>query len=307
MTQRAFMRALGSPGRVYSRLRGARPPVRTVISDTWARLLVSFRSPGPVDSAGTTPASLVDRGLRVAVFRLARAYAQVVRRVSASHVFMPTDQIEWVSHLESNWRVIRDELDCLRAAFDLPAMIDVIPGEQGMADARWKAFMFRYFGHSIAPNCSICPRTAALLENIPGLLSAEFSVLEPGTRLAAHHGIYAGVLRYHLGLIVPERADLCGLRVDNETRQWREGASLLFDDTRQHEAWNLANQDRVVLIVDVKRQLPAPLRWLNEAVLLVLSRIVMPPLVRADQAVPRAPRAATLTAAANVEHPPHAT
>jgi beta-hydroxylase len=206
--------------------------------------------------------------------------------VAGQQVFLPTDHIEWVTQLESHWRVIRDELDQLRARYAMPALIDVIAGERGVADARWKAFLFCYFGREIERNCSLCPRTAALLRGIPGLLSAEFSVLEPGARIAPHHGIYAGTLRYHLGLIVPQRGELCGLRVEDETRRWGEGASLLFDDTRRHEAWNLAQEDRVVLLVDVKRRLPAPLRWLNDALLLVLSRLVMPPLIRVDRAVP---------------------
>ena len=256
-----------------------RPAVRSSSS----RLLASFRSAA---SAGETASTLRERVLRRVAFGLACRYAELVRRVAGHEIFLPTDHIEWVAQLESHWRVIRDELDQLRGCFAMPALIDVIAGERGVADARWRAFLFCYFGKAIDPNCSLCPRTAALLRGIPGLLSAEFSVLEPGARIAPHHGIYAGTLRYHLGLIVPQEGDLCGLRVEDETRRWREGASLLFDDTRQHEAWNLAKRDRVVLLLDVKRRLPAPLSWLNDALLLVLSRFVMPPLVRVDRAIP---------------------
>jgi beta-hydroxylase len=250
-----------------------------------ARLLVAFRSTEP---AGSRTPSRVDDGLRAVLLALARAYAHLLRRFSTGRVFLPTEQVAWVNRLEANWQVIRAELDVLRQGFDLPALIEVIPGEQAVADARWKMFILRYYGRRIAENCSLCPRTAALLEGIPGLISANFSVLQPGARLAPHRGIFAGVLRYHLGLIVPEDAEHCGLRVDNEVRQWREGSSLLFDDTRQHEAWNDTNQDRVVLLVDVKRQLPAPLRWLNDAVLLLMSRVVMPPLARVDRMIPSA-------------------
>jgi len=88
-------------------------------------------------------------------------------------------------------------------------------------------------------------------------------------------------------LIVPERTDLCGLRVGNETRHWQAGSSLLFDETRQHEAWNLTDEDRAVLLLDVKRQLPSPLRWLNETVLVLLSRLVMLPLARVNRMLPQ--------------------
>ena len=58
-------------------------------------------------------------------------------------------------------------------------------------------------------------------------------------------------------------------------RHWRRGASLLFDETRRHEAWNQSGGDRVVLLLDVKRPLPAPLRWCNDVRLDLLSRFVL--------------------------------
>jgi aspartyl/asparaginyl beta-hydroxylase (cupin superfamily) len=292
MTDQGSMRASRLPFQIARRVFGTRHPVQAVTRRISNRVLSSFRSSEPGPTNGTS-ARVVDTGVRVVLVPLARAYAGLLRRFSVLDAFLPTDHLDWVRHLQSNWRVIREELDRLRSDFDLPALIDMIPGEQGVTDARWKMFIFRYFGQPIEQNCALCPRTALLLERIPGLVSANFSVLQPGARIAAHQGIFAGMLRYHLGLIVPERVDLCGLRVGNERRHWREGSSLLFDETREHEAWNLTDQDRVVLLVDVKRKLPTPLRWLNDVVLLFLSRVVMAPLAHIDRmvadAVPRLP------------------
>jgi len=67
----------------------------------------------------------------------------------------------------------------------------------------------------------------------------------------------------HLPLVVPGDggADAagrprCRLRVGAETRAWREGRALVFDDSHQHEAWHDeveggGSEARVVLIVDV--------------------------------------------------------
>lgn len=52
----------------------------------------------------------------------------------------------------------------------------------------------------------------------------------------------------HLPLIVPEN---CLFRVGDETREWKEGELLIFDDTILHEAWNGAHRQRVVLIFDI--------------------------------------------------------
>jgi len=54
----------------------------------------------------------------------------------------------------------------------------------------------------------------------------------------------------HLPLIVPPN---CGLRVGNETRTWREGEVLVFDDTIEHEAWNQSAAARVVMIFEIWR------------------------------------------------------
>jgi len=70
-----------------------------------------------------------------------------------------------------------------------------------------------------------------------------------------------------LGLLVPEPADACGIRVGGDIRHWAEGESLVFDDTFEHEAWNDTDGVRVVLFVDFKRPLGWPARWVNEVVL----------------------------------------
>src|SRR5206468_8159148 len=43
----------------------------------------------------------------------------------------------------------------------------------------------------------------------------------------------------------------CTLRVGSETRTWRKGKCLVFDDSFEHEATNPSERARVVLLVDV--------------------------------------------------------
>lgn len=71
--------------------------------------------------------------------------------------------------------------------------------------------------------------------------------MAPGTQIKPHQGWVTTVYRAHLGLVVPED---CALRVGDETRQWREGKTLVFDDTVTHKAWNYGSSDRVVLLFD---------------------------------------------------------
>ncbi|MEQ8800656.1 MAG: aspartyl/asparaginyl beta-hydroxylase domain-containing protein, partial [Haliea sp.] len=41
--------------------------------------------------------------------------------------------------------------------------------------------------------------------------------------------------------------------VGNDSRPWREGELLVFDDSVEHEAWNRSNETRVVLLFDIWR------------------------------------------------------
>ncbi len=120
-----------------------------------------------------------------------------------------------------------------------------------------------------------------MLRAIPGLTPGFFSILGPGKRLPPHHGPYRGVLRHHLALVVPKPADAAGIRVGDQVRHWREGASLVFDDTYQHEAWNDTDGHRVVLFLDIVRPLRRPLSWLNALVIWAVARS---PFVKAARA-----------------------
>src|SRR5204863_5442246 len=97
----------------------------------------------------------------------------------------------------------------------------------------------------------------------PGLVGAMFSILEPGKFLPPHRGPYNGVLRLHLGLIVPDAAERIGIRVVDQIRHWAEGRALIIDDTFEHEVWNDTDHTRVVLFLDFARPLRLTARWLN--------------------------------------------
>lgn len=120
----------------------------------------------------------------------------------------------------------------------------------------WRAFYLWQNGQVVLDHAIRCPRTMAALEQTPltkirsHAPSVLFSMLRPGARILPHTGFINARLICHLPLIVP--AD-CGLRVGNETRQWEPGKLLIFDDTIEHEAWNLSDQTRVVLLFDIWR------------------------------------------------------
>ena len=119
----------------------------------------------------------------------------------------------------------------------------------GSGDApNWRLFGIYLKGRRLEPGCALCPRTVAAVERIPGIVNAGFSCFEAGYRLKLHRGYDDTVYRTHLGLVIPPGD--CALRLSDETRRWKAGKTLMFDDTYPHEAWNLTGKHRFVLIVD---------------------------------------------------------
>jgi beta-hydroxylase len=103
------------------------------------------------------------------------------------------------------------------------------------------------------------------------MTTAMFSILSPRKHILDHRGPYKGVLRYHLGLIVPRDAEDCKIRVGEDFRHWMQGESMVFDDTYNHEVWNDTDETRVVLFVDVLRPLPFPESLINRAIVKAIS------------------------------------
>ncbi|MBX9363700.1 aspartyl/asparaginyl beta-hydroxylase domain-containing protein [Streptomyces sp. WAC04114] len=188
--------------------------------------------------------------------------------------FFPDDTFPWAVTLEKNWLDIRAELDeLLTRRNDLPNFQDISVEQSFLTqDNQWKTYFFAGFGVNFDSNRARCPRTAALLDQVDGLQTAFFSILGPGKRLPEHRGVYKGVIRYHLGLKIPSPETACGITVGGQTAHWREGASMVFDDTYQHSAWNETDEDRVVLFLDIVRPLKFPYSLLNRLALAVISR-----------------------------------
>lgn len=190
------------------------------------------------------------------------------RSLVGDATFFPLERFPWVAHVERNWTVIREELErVLEDREALPNFQEISKDQIEITDDdRWKTYFLYGYGFEAKLGTETCPRTAALMREIPGMTTAMFSILSPRKHILDHRGPYKGVLRYHLGLIVPRDAESCRIRVGEDFRHWREGESMIFDDTFNHEVWNDTDETRVVLFVDVLRPLPPPWSLINRAI-----------------------------------------
>jgi beta-hydroxylase len=195
------------------------------------------------------------------------------------HAFFDNRDFPWIGRVEADWRKVRAELDALIPYMaHMPNFQDLSPTQLNLSrDDGWKTYFFYAYGVKAIGNCRRCPETARLLRSMPGMKTAFFSILAPGKHLPPHRGPYKGVLRLHLGLLIPEPAEKCGIRVGTETRHWQEGKVIVFDDTFDHEAWNDTDKTRVVLFVDIMRPMRFPANLLNSAMtwMIALSPFVL--------------------------------
>jgi len=135
-----------------------------------------------------------------------------VERLNVRYARLPNrcvyenDDFPWSKKLETEWPTIRHELDqLLLRRHELPSISDISPDATTISsDRNWKTFILAGYGFRSSRNVALCSSTWRALQCVPGLTTAMFSIFEPGTRVPAHRGPYNGVLRLHLGLIVPQ-------------------------------------------------------------------------------------------------------
>lgn len=185
----------------------------------------------------------------------------------------------WVREVEKEWMKIRAELEnVMRRREELPNFHEITSQVKPITnDNLWKTYLLAGYGLQSEMNSKSCPETAHILKKIPGMKTAFFSILAPNKHIPAHKGPYNGVLRYHLGLIVPAPQEQCRIRICDEIKHWEEGKSLIFDDTFNHEVWNDTPGFRAVLFVDFVRPLRFPVNILNK---IILKAAMFTPVIR---------------------------
>ncbi len=176
--------------------------------------------------------------------------------------FMDRDYFPWLPQLEAATDAIREEFLALQEA-GLPGFAPYIqypPGtpvnqwEELNHSRLWSTLWLWKDGEAQEEPIAQCPKTAAVLAELPLAYQPEFaptavfSALAPHTHIPPHTGSTNSRLLVHLPLVLPGPARF---RCGNEVREWRMGEAFVFDDTIEHEAWNDADETRVVMIFDI--------------------------------------------------------
>lgn len=167
-------------------------------------------------------------------------------------VFFDKTQFSWAADLEKSFPEI---MQCLAPVFepDFEGLMVNPEVHIQFPPKLWKEFPFYFQTIKFKKHLQQFPYLAEKLEDIPHLISAGISVLEPGAALLPHNGSTNAIMRIHLPLIVPGIFPECGMSIEEYNISWKEGEVLMFCDMKMHHVQNYTAKRRYLLLLDVMR------------------------------------------------------
>lgn len=135
----------------------------------------------------------------------------------------------------------------------------------------WYNVSYRLFGHDHPNFAKMNPTLYSLIKDHPEIHTASISCLTPGKNIDPHEGPYEGLIRYHLGLDVPDND--CFIQIKDSRHYWKNGEPVMFNDCHTHFVQNPktdkngipVKHDRLILFLDVKKTFKSRLlNFLNE-------------------------------------------
>jgi ornithine lipid ester-linked acyl 2-hydroxylase len=172
-----------------------------------------------------------------------------LRSLARRHLFVDPVPDPWRSYLEGRWQAFRDEVLPLPQHW-LPWAPPVHNYASGAAILPLlMKYVPPWLHADFAAHSALCPQTARIADELPGVYTICFSRMAPGARVAAHRDFdEEGFLRIHLGLTVDPQAQF---RCGDAWRTWRAGECFAFHGSSEHEVVHQGVNPRIALLVDV--------------------------------------------------------
>lgn len=140
--------------------------------------------------------------------------------------FLKTVERQWSTIKLESMSVLKECSDC---------WLD--HNQQLIVDGQWKYYPIMSEQTFVEDSCERMPQTCSILRDFRASSNASksemyLSVLSSGAKIMPHCGPTNYHLQAHLGLVVPSEARI---RVANETKGWKSGKFVIFDDSFEHE------------------------------------------------------------------------
>lgn len=163
--------------------------------------------------------------------------------------FYPPEWFPELNILKENWVAIRDEI----LAYEKEQGVITGIGSYSPAAVSgndWSTINLMSYMVLFHKNRAKFPVLTKVTDQIGSITTVTISVLSPQTVIKPHYGDTNGVIRAHLGLVVPDPGPTIALEVGGEARGWEEGELLLFTIVQRHTAWSRSDRKRYVLLID---------------------------------------------------------
>lgn len=151
--------------------------------------------------------------------------------------------------LKDNWKEIRDEVLAYEKKIGLLNDMDSHTPPDNTKNLWSHTYLMSYL-RIFHRNRKKFPVFSKIIDQIPNCTYATISILPPDTEILPHFGDTNGVIRTHLGLVVPAPYPAIAIKVGQEERGWEEGELLCFTIVNKHEAWNRSPYRRYIVILD---------------------------------------------------------
>ncbi|MFB9948970.1 aspartyl/asparaginyl beta-hydroxylase domain-containing protein [Rhizobium puerariae] len=180
------------------------------------------------------------------------------KRIDAPAILDVGTQFPNAAKFIAAWHEIRDEALAVQLG-KAPRFHDIMPEQAEISanDGRdWRMFVLKAYDMTIPENMARMPVLSRLLAECPEVKSAAVSFLAPYKHIPPHRGPFRGIMRFHLGLVIPRQPDgrpATIMMINHQEKRIADGECMLWDDTFPHEVTNNADQARVALLLDVWR------------------------------------------------------
>lgn len=173
--------------------------------------------------------------------------------------FWDTQDFDWTRRLESSYSAIREEFDAVIATLPRSQKegsniwAGALTDDATSYGEGWKTLVLMDRGRWDNVNANLFPRTCQAIYK-SGVPATEifFASMEGPSSIKKHSDFTNFVLTSHLALDIPHSGEnKCRLTVGNETHQWLNGKTYVFDTSLLHDAINESDQMRYILMMRV--------------------------------------------------------
>jgi aspartyl/asparaginyl beta-hydroxylase (cupin superfamily) len=171
--------------------------------------------------------------------------------------FWDPQEFDWAKTLESCYSEIREEFDTVTGNMQKlqregnNIWASALTEDASSYGEGWKTLVLMDRGRWDPVNANLFPKTAQAIYG-SGLPATEvfFACMEGPSSIKKHSDFTNFVLTSHLALDIPYSGEnKCRLTVGNETHEWIDGKSYVFDTSILHDAENESDKNRFILMM----------------------------------------------------------